>query len=115
MLLRMYSFLILGALASLSACLVWLLRLPLQAGFRYDVSDSRFVQLEYVDFVFVIIVTLTIVLIITQPAYQKALKQKSVSSFDRGLYKTMFNLPLILICLQCVFILFAGFTISLSI
>jgi hypothetical protein len=115
MLLRMYSFFILGALASLSAYLVWLLRLPLQAGFSYDVSDSRYVQVGYIDFVFLIIVTCTIVLIITRPLYQKALEQKLVSRFDHRLYKTMFNLPLILICLQCAFILLAVFAISLSI
>lgn len=113
--LRTYSFLILGALISLSAYLVWLLRLSLQPGFSSDISNSTYVQVGYADFVFLIIVTCTILLIITRPAYQKALQQGSLNKFDRRLYKTMFNLPVVLICLQCAFILLAMFTISISI
>lgn len=115
MLLRTYSLVLITVLISLSSYLVWLLGLPLQPGFSYDLADARFVLVEYANFIFLVITTLTIVLIINRTWYQKALLQESLGRFDRGLYRVMFNLPLVLICLQCACILFTVFAISMSI
>lgn len=114
MLLRLCSLLTVFTIAVLTCCLAWLAHLPLQSDFRYDPTDSRFVLIGYIDFVFLIIVTLIIVLTIWRPSYEAALKQDSIRTFDRRLYKTMYNLPLILICSLCAFVLLAVFVASSS-
>ena len=79
MLLRIYSLLLVCTLIALVGAFVWLLYLPTQAGFVYDVSDVRYVLLEYIDFVFLAITTLTIVLIIGRSSYHTALEKKTLS------------------------------------
>ncbi len=112
--LRLYSVTILAALTLLCVFLGWLLLLPLQPDLVYDLSDRRFVLLSYVDFVFLILVALTIVLIITRSYFYNALQRISLGMFDRTLYRLMFNLPLVLICLLCAVVLFVVFAVSLS-
>lgn len=114
MLLRICSLLLLCTLIALVGYFVWLLSLPAQPGFIYDVSDIRYVLVGYIDFVFLTITTLTIVLIIGRTSFQAALQKDKISSFDCTLYKTMFNLPLVLICFQCACVLLAIFIASLS-
>lgn len=109
MLLRIYSLLTVCTIAVLVTCLAWLARLPLQSDFRYDAADPRFVLVGYIDFVFLIIVTLIITLTIWRPAYEAVLQKPSLGTFDRALYRTMYNLPLILICCLCAFVLLAVF------
>jgi amino acid transporter len=112
--LRLYSVVILTTLTGLCAFLGWLLQLPMQLDLVYDLSDSRFVLLGYVDFVFLLIIALTIVLIITRSHFDTALQKVGLSQLDRNLYRLMFSLPLILICLLCAVVIFVVFAVSLS-
>jgi len=105
---------ILIVLIGLSVFLGWLLQLSMQPDLVYDLSDGRFVLLGYVDFVFLIIIALTIVLIISRSYFHTALRRVGLMRFDQNLYRLMFNLPLILICLQCAVILLVVFAVSLS-
>ena len=114
MLLRIYSILMLGTLIALSVYFVWLLQLPTQPDFVYDVSDMRFVLIGYIDFVFLTITTLTIILIIGRSSFQEALERGNTSPFDRMLFRVMFKLPLVVICCQCAVILLAVFAASIS-
>ena len=105
----------LTALSALGVLMGWLLQLPAQPGFVYDEADTRFVLMGYVDFVFLAIVTVTIVLIINRSTYLRALQKPAVTQYDRLLFGLMYNLPLVLICTLCGAVLFAIFTASLSI
>jgi len=107
MLLRLSSLLILFTIAVLSVSLIGLARLPFQPGFVYDMSDPRFILTGYIDFVFIIIVALIIILIIGRPTYEAALKQEGLSRFDKVLYKLMCSLPLVLITCLCSAVLLA--------
>ena len=115
MLLRIYSLVLLGTLIAVVGYFFWLLYLPFQPGFTYDVLDARYILVGYLDFVFLTITTLTIVFIIGRTSFETALQTDSLSAFDRRLYTTMSSLPLILICFQCLCILLAVFVASLSI
>ena len=112
--LRFFSVTALLALLVLSSILGWLLFLPAQPDLIYDISDWRFALLGYVDFVFLLIVTLTIVLISTRSYFEVALQQTNVNFFDRKLYRLIYSLPPILISLQCAVIIFVVFAVSLS-
>ncbi len=112
--LRLCAITTVVALTGLGVCLGWLLLLPTQPGFAYDEGNQYFSLLSYVDFVFLLIVALTIVLIIIRPYFQTALCAPNLTRFDRYLFSLMYNLPLILICLQCAVIIFVVFAVSLS-
>jgi len=114
MLLRIYSLVLLSTLTAVIGYFFWLLYLPFQPDFAYDALDVRYMLVGYLDFVFLTITTLTIVLIIARTSFEAALQKKLISSFDQRLYKTMSNLPLVLICFQCLCILLAVFVASLS-
>lgn len=112
--LRLYSITVLAALTLLGVFLGWLLLLPLQPDLVYDSSDNRFVLLGYVDFVFLVLVALTILLITTRSYFYNARQRIRIGMFDRNLYRLMVNLPLILICLLCAVVIFVVFAVSLS-